>query len=266
MRRLPDDYSTRAEHAVRAALTIDGHLTAREARFLYLLGAIPTAQGHVLEIGSFRGRSTVLLAQAAQQAGDGPIIACDPMGCPAPTDPQTDHPPDAASLMRTLQRHGVSEHVEFHPMRSQQLAEEWNRPLRLLWIDGDHTITGARADVETFARHLAPGAILAMHDVLHRFEGCVLAFCDGVLARENFGPCGVCGSIAWARYLGANHAWPDDQKAKSTLQRRLRPLIPWMKRPGPGRWGYQFLRSRIPHGDVDPATWIATIHRPPLDP
>ncbi|HZJ25589.1 MAG TPA: class I SAM-dependent methyltransferase, partial [Acidimicrobiia bacterium] len=41
----------------------------------------------------------------------------------------------------------------------------WSTPLGLLFIDGGHAEDAATADYETWARFLAAGGVLVMHDV-----------------------------------------------------------------------------------------------------
>ena len=73
---------------------------------------------------------------------------------------------------------GVENVVEFHRQRSSELAGKWDasRKIRLLWIDGDHTYTGAKLDLDLLRPFLANGAIVAMHDVLHSHDGPVRVF------------------------------------------------------------------------------------------
>jgi hypothetical protein len=40
--------------------------------------------------------------------------------------------------------------VEVHRCLSRELSGRWTDPIRLLWIDGDHTYAGALADLELF--------------------------------------------------------------------------------------------------------------------
>lgn len=46
-----------------------------------------------------------------------------------------------------------------------RLAEQVPGGLHFLYIDGDHSYAGARADVELWAPKLRPGFLMAMHDV-----------------------------------------------------------------------------------------------------
>ena len=239
-----------------------GFLTEREARFLALAAACSPAQGVILEIGSFKGKSTVGLASIAQRYGLPPVVAVDPHSAPAVTDfghgLQQSSWDDFRSSLRTA---GVEDAVEVHRGFSRDLARGWDRPIRFLWIDGDHTYRGAKEDIDLFRRHLADGAIVALHDVLHTFEGPVRVFVEELLASDQFGPAGLCGSIGWAQYRPRDGAqWQD---ARRGLARRASRLIPLVRRgeelTGLTKLRYKLLRSLVPHSAPDPAAWVRTV-------
>jgi len=48
---------------------------------------------------------------------------------------------------------------------SQVVARQWTMPLALLFIDGGHSMEAALGDYRSWAGHLMPGGILAIHDV-----------------------------------------------------------------------------------------------------
>src|SRR4051812_2348626 len=58
---------------------VEGYLAPRDIKMLALAAMHPTATGEVLEIGAFRGKSTVLLSKAAARAGNARIHSCDPL-------------------------------------------------------------------------------------------------------------------------------------------------------------------------------------------
>ena len=63
---------------LRASLRgVEGWLSDREAQFLALLAACPTCDGEILEIGSYRGRSTIALVKGAALAGGATIHTVD---------------------------------------------------------------------------------------------------------------------------------------------------------------------------------------------
>jgi predicted O-methyltransferase YrrM len=48
---------------------------------------------------------------------------------------------------------------------SAKIGSDWQGPIRLLFIDGDHSYEATRADVEIWSKHVAPGGLMALHDV-----------------------------------------------------------------------------------------------------
>jgi predicted O-methyltransferase YrrM len=239
------------EEALSAAAEVEGHLADKEGRFLAMVAASPTAEGAVLEIGSFKGKSTVLLAKAASLAGRPGVVAVDPLTSPAATDPDLGgKPTDPEEFRAGLRRAGVEESVEFNQMLSQELAVSWDRPLRFLWIDGDHTYAGAKSDFDLFSPHLEDGAIIALHDVLHAVDGPIRVFMEDILLSDRFGPAGLCGSIGWAQAL--------EDRSAAAMSR----LIPYavfrtpktrMPRLDYIRW--RIRRGRVPHGPPVPSRW-----------
>ena len=242
-----------------------GHLTEREARFLMVAAACTPADGVILEIGSFKGKSTVGLATVAARYGTGPVVAVDPHTAPALTDPNLGGKQSSwDDFQQALRAAGVTAAVEAHRTFSRDLAAGWSRSIRLLWIDGDHTYAGAKADLDLFRRHLAPGAIVALHDVLNTFAGPIRVFVEELLRSDDFGAAGVVGSIGWAQYrpgAGAAH-----RAARQRLARRAGRLIPFMARLEHGRdlrgWAklrYKLWRGLVPHAAIDPAAWVRAV-------
>ncbi|MEX2326785.1 MAG: class I SAM-dependent methyltransferase, partial [Pseudomonadales bacterium] len=44
-------------------------------------------------------------------------------------------------------------------------AMDWQTPLGMVFIDGGHSLQAAVADYESWAHHIRPGGILAIHDI-----------------------------------------------------------------------------------------------------
>lgn len=240
-----------------------GFLTEREARFLALVAASAPSQGVILEIGSFKGKSTVGLASVAMRYGLGPVVTVDPHSGPSVTDPDVGASGSSWDDFRaSLRAGGVESAVEAHREYSRDLARGWTRPIRFLWIDGDHTYRGSKEDIDLFRSHLVSGAIVALHDVLHTFEGPVRVFAEELLDSDRFGPAGLCGSIGWAQYRPRDGAqWRD---ARLGLARRVRRLIPFVKdgrEPrGLRKLCYKLWRGLVPHAAPDPAAWVGMVH------
>ncbi len=220
------------------------------------------APGTILEIGSYKGKSTVGLASIAQRYGSGPVVAVDPHSAPAVTDfghgSQQSSWDDFRASLRTA---GVEGSVEAHRAYSRDLAKGWDRPIRFLWIDGDHTYRGAKEDMELFQRHLVPHAIVALHDVLHTFEGPIRVFVDELLESDQFGPAGLCGSIGWAQYRPADGGqWRAERRALARKAARLIPFVRDGRQPtGLAKLRYKFWRGLVPHDAVKPDEWVQMV-------
>jgi hypothetical protein len=239
-----------------------GFLTEREARFLALVAACAPAEGVVLEIGSFKGKSTVGLASIAGRYGQSKVVAVDPFTAPSVTDPDLEGETSSWNdFQHSLQTAQVGHLVEAHRCCSRDLAPGWRRPIRFLWIDGDHTYRGAKEDIDLFRTHLADGAIVALHDVLHSFEGPIQVFVEELLDSDQFGPAGLCGSIGWAQYRPQDGArW---RAARERLARRARRLIPFVRGgrepKGFAKLRWKLWRSLVPHAAPDPAAWVRAV-------
>jgi predicted O-methyltransferase YrrM len=263
--RLPDGFEEFADNLMKELDPVEGYLAPNEMRFLALIAACPTAEGEILEIGSFKGKSTIILAKAAAFASDAVVNAVDPMTAPSETDP--DLRGQSTSLddfRRNLAAHGVADRVRFHQTLSHELAKTWNRPLRFLWIDGDHTYAGTRLDFDGFAPHLADKGIIAIHDVLHEFEGGARVFLESVLRSPDFGACGFCASIAWAQFHADNRDAAEFAARKDSLAPKLERLLPFLNRGelrGLEKKKYKLFRWMVPHGAVDPREWLKAVSR-----
>lgn len=265
---VPGDFEAHIQAMLRLSPSIPGYLSEKEVRFLCQLALVPSALGEFLEIGSFRGKSTVLIAKSLERVGATGMHAVDPL-CPQFYLFQKEGEPQRAPrdiLDGNLQGHHVERLVEFHQMTAQELSADWNRPLRVLWIDGDHSYAGTKTDFDCFARHLAPGGIIAFHDVLHGDEGPVRVFHEQVLLSPAFGACGLTGSIGWAQFLGDRPLSSAENSRKRRLARKLSRLIPFVtlgKAPNRGlaRLKFKLLTALVPHAAQSAETWVETLKR-----
>jgi predicted O-methyltransferase YrrM len=153
--------------AVKAGPTVDveGFLAPDEFQLLHDLAA-GIDRGCIVEIGSYRGRSTVALAQGARSGGGAPLYAIEPHDEFVGEFGGLFGPPDRDAFFRNMLRAGVAEDVHLVNLPSEEVAPGWRREVGMLWIDGDHRYDAVRRDLEVWAPHLAPGAVVALHDAV----------------------------------------------------------------------------------------------------
>ncbi|MFD7033439.1 class I SAM-dependent methyltransferase [Streptomyces sp. NPDC059917] len=154
-----------------------GFMPVREGLALYAAAAEAASLGlPLLEVGTYCGRSTILLADAAREAGLSAITVDHHRGSeeqqpgweyhdPTVVDPEVGLMDTLPTFRRTLHAAGLEEHVIAIVGRSPKVAAAWGGPLGLVFIDGGHTDEHATGDYEGWAPHLAPGGTLVIHDV-----------------------------------------------------------------------------------------------------
>ncbi|MFJ4779067.1 class I SAM-dependent methyltransferase [Streptomyces sp. NPDC088762] len=154
-----------------------GFMPVREGLALYEAAAAAAALGlPLLEVGTYCGRSTILLADAAREAGVAAVTVDHHRGSeeqqpgweyhdPTVVDPEIGLMDTLPTFRRTLHRAGLEDHVIAIVGRSPQVAAAWGGPLGLVFIDGGHTDEHATGDYEGWAPHIAPGGTLVIHDV-----------------------------------------------------------------------------------------------------
>ncbi|MFE7772543.1 class I SAM-dependent methyltransferase [Streptomyces sp. NPDC057445] len=154
-----------------------GFMPAQEGLALYAAAVEAGALGlPLLEVGTYCGRSTILLADAARQAGTVAVTVDHHRGSeeqqpgwdyhdPTVVDPEVGLMDTLPTFRRTLHKAGLEDHVIAVVGRSPQVAKVWGGKVGLVFIDGGHTDEHATNDYEGWAPHLAEGGLLVIHDV-----------------------------------------------------------------------------------------------------
>jgi predicted O-methyltransferase YrrM len=155
---------------------VTGFMPADEGRTLYDTAVRYLGEGVGVEIGTYCGKSTVLLGAAAQQSG-GVVYTIDhhhgseehqagwEYHDETMVDPVTGLFDTLPTLRHTLDAAGVDDHVVAVVGRSTTVARGWRTPLRLLFIDGGHTEEAAQRDFDGWVRWVEVGGALIIHDV-----------------------------------------------------------------------------------------------------
>ncbi len=142
------------------AASIEGWLSDAQGCALFRAAAATTGKGLIVEIGSWKGRSTAWLAAGARLAA-ARVYAVDPH-----TGSRED--PEAATLAAfraNLTDAGLADVVEPLVMTSAEAARTLDGPVELLFIDGDHSYEGVRLDADLWLPKLVEGGIVMFHDV-----------------------------------------------------------------------------------------------------
>jgi predicted O-methyltransferase YrrM len=150
--------------AREAASTVEGWLTAAEGELLFSAAADCPRDGTIVEIGSWKGKSTTWLARGAGDDRGIRVFAVDPHE-PYLEDPLADSLGDFHANMGRL---GLTRIVTLIVARSEVAALSFDAPIDVLFIDGDHEEAAVALDLALWLPKLRAGGLLAMHDVRNR--------------------------------------------------------------------------------------------------
>jgi predicted O-methyltransferase YrrM len=146
---------------------IDGWMTPGQAAALHDAATRCPDGGTIVEIGSFRGRSTIVLATAA--APTVTVIAIDPHAGndrgPQEIEGFGDQADDDHEVFNTnLAAAGVADRVRHVRAFSDDALSQIDGDVDVLYIDGAHRYGPALADIRSWGDRVAGGGAMLIHD------------------------------------------------------------------------------------------------------
>jgi predicted O-methyltransferase YrrM len=148
---------------------VEGWLSVDQAERLWNAAAQLGPGARLVEIGSFRGRSAVILATAA---GPGTtLVAIDPHagndrgtlrgeGATQQEEAEIDH----KAFNANLDAAGVRDRVDHIRKFSHDAVDDVTAPVDLLYVDGAHQYKPASGDISAFGAKVRPGGTMLIHD------------------------------------------------------------------------------------------------------
>lgn len=160
------------DHARRAT----GFMPEDEGRALHAAAVTYCRGGVITEIGTYCGKSAILLGAAARAQG-GIVFTVDhhhgseehqpgwEYHDTSLVDPVTGRFDTLPRFRHTIDTAGLSDTVVAIVGASARVAHTWRTPIDFLFIDGGHTEEAADRDYRGWAKWVVPGGALAIHDV-----------------------------------------------------------------------------------------------------
>lgn len=173
---MSDTDASAPESLLVLAERVPGFLPADEGRALYHAALRYLDGGVGVEIGTYCGKSTLILGAAAQQTASVLYTVDHHHGSeehqagweyhdPSLVDEVTGLFDTLPTFRRTLDAAGLDDHVVAVVGKSTVVARGWQSPLQFLFIDGGHSEAAATQDFDGWAKWVAAGGALAIHDV-----------------------------------------------------------------------------------------------------
>jgi predicted O-methyltransferase YrrM len=187
---------------------VDGWFSADQVVRVAARAAAVPAGGRIVEIGSFRGRSTIAIARSAPAGAE--IVAIDPHAGNDRGPQQIEGFAEAAArdsevFLANLGRAGVRDRVSYVRKFSHEALGDVTGPIDLLHIDGAHRFGPARDDIRRWGARVAPGGSMLIHDA--------------------FSSVGVTAAIA--AELVVTGGWRYAGRSRSLAEYRREPVTTW---------------------------------------
>jgi MMP 1-O-methyltransferase len=132
---------------------VPGWLTDEEGEALYELARACSGKGVIVEIGSWKGKSTVCLGLGSRAGASVPVYA---------VDPHADY--RFGDFKDNVERAGIQKLVRPVASLSQAAADGFDEPIELLFVDGSHEYHLVLEDFEKWVPKVVEGGWVAFHD------------------------------------------------------------------------------------------------------
>lgn len=156
--------------------SVKGFLAEDEGAALHRYCAETAHLGPCLEVGSYCGKSTIYLGSAAKSKGSVVYAVDHHRGSEEHQLGEEYHDADlydsGVQLMDSFREFRFNMRVAdledtVIPIvaPSKIASRNWATPLGMVFIDGGHSFEAALMDYRSWAAHIVPGGILAIHDI-----------------------------------------------------------------------------------------------------
>ncbi len=162
----------RFSYYLQASEHIDGWVNIQERVALAQRAYDLPENATIVEIGSFLGKSAIVMAGARKLKGSGKVHCIDPFDASGDdfSVPVYDEIMNAEA--RTLRerfddnigRAGLQDWVEVHVGTAETAVKDWHEPIDMLFLDGDQSREGAMKAYEAWMPFVRKGGVIALHN------------------------------------------------------------------------------------------------------
>lgn len=173
---------------------LDGLISEEVGMRLADLASLIPSHLAIVEIGSYKGKSTCYLASGSRTGQGARVYAIDPWDLPGNVTGRFRfaNPDTYNSFVEQVFQAGVEDLVTPFRAFSSVLAKLWIQKIGLLYIDGSHTEKDVRRDWDLWSPFLAEPSVVAFDDYNTERNPGVKKVVDSLITRKDrhweFGP------------------------------------------------------------------------------
>ena len=181
---------------------VDGWLSDKEGEFLYNVAKNCKGKGVIVEIGSWKGKSTIWLAKGSKAGNEVKIYAIDPHTGSSEHKRTYGEVSTFEEFKRNIKMAGVEDVIAPIVKTSEEAAKTFEEPVEFVFIDGAHEYEMVKLDFLLWFPKLIEGGIIAFHDTMA--DGPQKVAEEFVYKSKHCRNVGFVGSITFAQKVKAN--------------------------------------------------------------
>ena len=209
----------------RIARQVDGFLTDNEGELLYSFAEKCTSNGAIVEIGSWKGKSTIWLGHGSKNGNGATVYAVDPhvvsqahrfYGNVRPFEEFT----------RNIKNAGVDDTVVPIVQTSETASKNFKACIELIFVDGAHEFQAVLLDFLLWFPKLVDGGTIVFHDTERssKFPGPRKFVKDILLSSTNLRNVGFVDTITFGQKVKRNSI-KDKLRNKYVFLLREHPIL-----------------------------------------
>jgi hypothetical protein len=146
---------------------IKGWLTEDEGHLLYNLAKKASSNQVIVEIGSWKGKSTICLGNGSKDGNHAKVYAIDPHIGSSEHQKMFGHVDTFIEFLHNIKNAGIAKYILPIRKTSEDAASDFNNPVVFIFIDGAHEFKFVYQDFTLWFPKVTIGGIIAFHDTWH---------------------------------------------------------------------------------------------------
>ena len=145
---------------------VEGWLDDKEGELLYSLAKRCAGKGVIVEIGSFKGKSTIWLGKGSKSGKKVRIYAIDPHTGGSWYKRMRRHVWSLDDFEKNIRNAEVDDIIIPIVKTSEEAAQRFDHPIELIFIDGLHEYEHVKKDFTLWYPKVIDGGIMVFHDTV----------------------------------------------------------------------------------------------------
>ncbi len=182
---------------------IDGWLTDEEGEFLYNLAKNCKGKGVIVEIGSWKGKSTIWLGKGSLEGNKVKVYAVDPHTGSPEHQKENEKIWTFEEFKRNIKNAKVDDIIVPLVKTSEESAKNFKETVEFIFIDGAHEYELVKLDFDLWFPKVISQGFIAFHDTIV-WAGPKKVVSDLVYKSKYFKNVGFVNSITFAQKVKQN--------------------------------------------------------------